>query len=115
MLGILDLEQDAGAVHRRRNGSRRIREDRHLLVERLDERHAEALVLARAQKEVGTFVKRNQLFVRHVADEMDVRDAERRNQLVQRREIVLEPALRADQQQPRSRVEDRLIRIEEAD
>ena len=48
---ILVVEQHAGAVHRRRHGRRGIGEHRHLLVERFDQRHAEAL---RARWRTGT-------------------------------------------------------------
>src|SRR5262245_63445320 len=47
-------------------------------------------------------------------DEVDVLGPERRRQLRQPGEITLESALRADDQQPRSSVEERLIRVEEA-
>ena len=75
---ILVVEQHAGAVHRRRHRRRRVGEHRHLLVERLDERHAEAFVLARAQEQIGDLVEGDQLLVRDVADEVHVRSAERR-------------------------------------
>ena len=51
----------------------RVGQHRDLLVERLDERHAEPLVLARAQEEVGDVVVRRQLLVRDVAEEVHVR------------------------------------------
>ena len=70
---ILVLEQHAGAVHRRRHGGRGVGEHRHLLVERLDDRHAEAFVLAGAEKQIGDVVEGDQLLVRDVADEVHVR------------------------------------------
>ena len=73
---ILGLEQHARAVHRRRHRRGRVGEDRHLLVERLDDRHAEPFVLARAEEQIGGLVEGDQLFVRDVADEVDVRGAE---------------------------------------
>ena len=103
---ILVVVQHAGAVHRRRNRRGGVGEHRHLLVERLDQGHAEAFVLAGAQEQIGDLVEGHQFFVRHMADEVDVRRAERRRQLVERRQIPLESALGADNQQPRSRVED---------
>ena len=112
---ILVVVQDAGAVHRRRHGRGGVGQHRNLLVERLDERHAEALVLARAQEEIGDLVERHQFLVRDLPDEMDVGVAERRRQLVERRHVALEPALRADQEQPRPRVVERVIRVKEAD
>ena len=75
---ILVVEQHAGAVHRRRHGRRGVGEHRHLLVERLDQRHAEPFVLARAEEQIGDLVERDQLLVRDVADEVHVRRAERR-------------------------------------
>ena len=75
---VLVVEQHAGAVHRRRHGGRRVREHRHLLVERLDERHAESLVLARAQEQIRDLVVGDELLVRHVAGEVHVGVAERR-------------------------------------
>ena len=61
---VLVVEQHAAAVHRRRNRRGRVGEHRHLLVERFDERHAEALVFARAQEQVGDVVVGDQLLVR---------------------------------------------------
>ena len=80
---ILVIKQYTGAIHRRGHGGRRVGEHWNLLVERFDQRNTEAFVLARAQKQIGTFVKRHQLRVRHVADEMHVLGAKRRDQLVQ--------------------------------
>ena len=51
--GSRDVVQNAAAVHRGRHRGRRIGQDRHALVERLDERHAEPFVLARAEKQIG--------------------------------------------------------------
>ncbi len=61
--GSCDVVQHAAAVHRRGNGRRGVGEDRHALVERLDERHAEAFVLAGAEEHVGDVVERRQLLV----------------------------------------------------
>ena len=60
---ILVVEEHAGAVHCCRHRRRRVRDHRHLLVEGLDDRHAEAFVLAGTQKDVGDIVKRHQLLV----------------------------------------------------
>ena len=45
----------------------------------LDERHAEALVLAGAEEQIRDVVERGQLLVRHVAEEVHVRRAEPRD------------------------------------
>ena len=73
---ILVVEQHAGAVHRRRHRRGRVGQHRHLLVERFDQRHAEAFVLAGAQEQVGQLVVGDQLVIRDMADEVDVREAE---------------------------------------
>ena len=83
----------------------RVGEHRHLLVERLDERHAEALVLARAQEQVGHLVVGDELRVRDVADEVDVANAQLLDEVVQRRQVALEQAEDADDQQAGARVE----------
>ena len=106
--------EHAGAVHRRRHGRRGIGQHGHLLVERFDERHAEAFVLAGAQKQIGDVVVRDELFVGHVPDEMHVRAAELLDQMMQRRQVALEHAEDADNQQARPRVEERVIGVEEA-
>ena len=115
MQRIAILEQHAGAVHGRGHRGRGEREHRHLLVERLDDRHAEALVLAGTQEQIGDVVEGDQLLVGDVADEVHVAGAEPADQLVERSEVALEPALRADQQQARPRVEDRVVGVEPAD
>ena len=61
---ILRVVQHAAAVHRRRHGGGRVGEHRHALVERLDDRDAEAFVLAGAEEEIGDVVERGQLLVR---------------------------------------------------
>ena len=70
---------------------------------------------ARAQEEIGDVVIGRQLGVGHVAGEMHVRHAEPRGELMQHREILLEPAVRPDEQQPRPRVEVTLVRVEVPD
>ena len=77
---ILGVVEHAAAVHRRRHRGRGVGEHRHALVERLDDRHAEAFVLAGAQEQIGDVVERRQLLVRHVAEEVHVRRAEPRDQ-----------------------------------
>ena len=72
-------------------------------------------MLACAQEEIGDLVERDQFLVRHVTDEVDVRGIQRGRQLVERRQVPLEPALRADNQQPRSRVDERVVGVEVAD
>ena len=115
-IGSLSSYSTPRAVHRRRHRGGGVGEHRHLLVERLDERHAEALVLARAQEQVGDLVVGDQLFVGHVADEVHVGDAERRR-----------PAGAATRGSARSRcgrrrcssrergLNDRVVGVEEAD
>ena len=112
---ILGVVQHAAAVHRRRHRRRGVSEDRDLLVEALDERDAEALVLAGAQEEVRHVVQRGELLVRDVAEEVDVRRAEPRDQRVQHRQVFLEAAVGADQQQSRARIVPRAVDVEGAD
>jgi hypothetical protein len=72
-------------------------------------------VLARAEEQVGGVVERDQLGVRDVPDEVDVRGAERVYEVMQRRQVAFEPALGADDQQPRTRVEDGLVDVKKAE
>ena len=88
--GILVGVEHAAAVHRRRDRRRRVGDDRQADVERLHQRHAEPLVLAGAQEQVGDLVVGGELGVRHVAEEVDVVRAEVRDQLLQHREVALE-------------------------
>ena len=112
--GILVGVEHAAAVHRRRNRRRGVGDDRQADVERLHQRHAEALVLAGAEEQVGDLVAGGELGVRDVAEEVDVVRAEVRDQLLQHREVALEARRRADQQQPRPRVVARLVGVEVA-
>ena len=115
LAGILGSVEHAAAVHRRRDRRGRIGHDRHPLVERLDQRHAEPLVLAGAQEQIGDVVERRQLLVRHVAEEMDVRCAEPGDQRGEQLEVALEAAVGADQQQPRSWIVPCPVDVERAD
>ena len=110
---ILVIEEHTGAIHRRRDSRRCVRNHRHLFVERLYDRDAEPLVLAGAEKDIGDVVERHELFVRNVPDEMDMFGVECRHQLVQRGNVSLESALGADEEQPRARVEEGLIGVKE--
>ena len=83
--GSRDRIEHAAAVHRRRHGRGGIGEHRHALVERLDDRHAEAFVLARAQKQIGDVVERRQLLVGDLAEDVHVAHAEPRDERVQLR------------------------------
>ena len=94
---------------------RRIGHDRHAHVKRLDQRHAESFVLARAEEHVGELVIRHQLFVAHVAEEVDVGGADARDELLEHRDVALEAAMRSDEQQPRARIEPALVGVEPAD
>ena len=77
---ILRVVEHAAAVHRRRHRRRRVGEHRDALVERLDERHAEAFVLAGAEEQIGDVVERRQLLVRDLPEEVHVGRAEPRDQ-----------------------------------
>ena len=81
---ILVVVKNAAAIHGRRHGRRRIGQDRHLLVERFDERHAEALVLAGAQEQIGDVVVRDELLVGDMAGEVHVRQLELLDQVIER-------------------------------
>ena len=61
-------------------------------------------MLAGAEEHVRHVVERRQLLVRDVAEEMDVRRGQPRDERVQHGEVALEAAVRADEQQPRPRV-----------
>ena len=112
---VLVGHQHTGAVHR--GGHRRggVGNHRNAHVERFHQRHAETLVLARAQKRIGHFVVGDQLLVRHLTEEMNVGRADRRDEAVQHRQVALEAALRADEQQPRARIEPSLVSVKPAD
>src|SRR3954471_218954 len=91
--GVLRLVEHAAAIHGGRHRGCRISEHGDLLVEALDDRNAEAFVLAGAQEQIRHVVERGQFLVRHVTEEMDVGRAEPRDQPVQHREVLLEAAV----------------------
>ena len=102
---ILVVVEHAAAVHRRRHRGRGVGDDRHARVERLDDRHAEALVLAGAEKEIGDVVDRRRApRCETWPRKWTSRAPEIGDQPLQHREIELEARVRADQQQPRPRV-----------
>ena len=72
-------------------------------------------MLARAQKQIGDLVVRDELLVGHLADEMDVGQAEGGGQVSQAREIPLEPRVGTDDEQARAHVVDGVIRMKKAD
>ena len=84
-------------------------------MEGFDQWDAEALVLAGAQKQIRDIVVRRQFLVADVPAEVHVGRAQRRHQLVQHCQVLLESAMAADQQQARMRVESRPIGVEDAD
>ena len=90
---ILGVVEHAAAVHRCRHGGGRVGEHRHAFVEPLDQRHAEALVLAGAQEQIGHVVQRGELLVPHVSEEVHVGCTEPRYQLLQHGEVFFEPAV----------------------
>ena len=61
-------------------------------------------MLARAQEEIGDVVDCRQLLVGDVPEEVHVAHAEPRDERMQHRVVRLEPAVGADQQEPRARV-----------
>ena len=71
-------EDDAAAVHGLLDGPGGVADDRDPDVERLEERHAESLVLAQAEVDVGHPVEGEELGELDVAGEVDVGDAELR-------------------------------------
>ena len=112
---IARVVQHASPIHRRGNGSSGVRHHRHALVERLDDRDAEPLVLARAEEQISDVVQRSQLFIRDVPEKVDVGCFETRDELVQHRQISFEPTVRTDEQQPRPRIVARTVGMEGAD
>ncbi len=112
---IAILEQHASAIHGGGHRGGGVGQHRHLLVKRLDDRNAEAFVFAGAEKQIGRLVEGHQLFVRDMTDEMHLRDTETADQLVQRRQIAFESRLRTHEQEPGSRIEDGVVRVEPAD
>ncbi len=112
---ILAVVEDAAAVHRRRHCRGGVGHHRHAHVEGLHQRHAEAFVLAGAEEHVGNLVVGGQLFVGDMAKDVDVGGADAGDEVVQHRQVALEPAVRADQQQPRARVEPALVGVERPD
>ena len=70
--GSLSVTRTPRAVHRRRHGRRGVGDDRHAHVKRFHQRHAEALVLAGAEEDVGHLVVGDELFVRYVTEEVHV-------------------------------------------
>ena len=64
---ILRREQQAGAAERLRHRAGGVGEHRHVGGHRLDQRHAEPLVLAQRDVDVGPAVERGQILVRHRA------------------------------------------------
>ena len=100
---IARVVQHAAAVHRHRHGRGRVGEDRHALVERFDQRHAEAFVLAGAEKQIRDVVERRQLFVRHLSEDVDIVHAQPRDELMELREVRVESAVRPRDDEPRVR------------
>ena len=97
---ILVGVQHASPVHGGRHGRRPVRENRDLQVEGLDDRHAETLVLACAKEEIGDLVVRDQLLIGHMTGEMDVSDAEIRDQVVEHRQVSFESVVRSHHDEP---------------
>ena len=73
---MLVLVKNAAAIHGGRHGRCRICQDRHLLVERFDKRHAKAFVFAGAVKQIGHVIVRDELLVGDMAGEVHVRQLE---------------------------------------
>ena len=92
-----------------------VRDHRNLLVERLDDRHAEAFVRARAEEEIGDVVVGRQLRVGHVPGEVHVRHAEPRARADAASRGTSRSRHTTHQQQPRPRVEVALVRVEVPD
>ena len=112
---VLVVVEDARSIHGVGNGRGRVCQDRDLFVERFDDRHTEPLVLARAQEQVGDVVVGDELFVGYVAGKVHVAGAERRRQLMDRRQVALVAAVGADDQQAGPLVERRVVRVKKAD
>ena len=72
-------------------------------------------MLARAKEEIGDVVERRELLVGDVAQEVDVGSAQVRDERRQQREVGLEAAVRADEEQPRPRIVPRAIDVKGAD
>ena len=70
---------------------------------------------ARTQEQVGRVVVSRQLGVGDVAAEVNVGDAEPRDEVMQRREIFVETSVGADKQQPGAWIEVALVGVEVAD
>ena len=77
--------------------------DRDAQVETFQHRGAEAFVLAQVQVEVRQLGVGDHLGQRHVAAEMDVAHPQLADQLLQGREIALETAVFADEEQAANR------------
>ena len=72
-------------------------------------------MLAGAQEQIGELVVRNELLIRYLADEVHVGDVQPADEIHERREVTLEEAEDADDDQPAPGIEERLIRMEEPD
>ena len=112
---ILVVVEDARAVHGPRHGRGGKRQDRHAHVERLHQRHTEAFVLTRAEEDVGQLVVGGELGVADVTQEMHVRHSEPVDHVLQHRDVALETGMRPDQEEPRTRIEPLVVRVEGAD
>ena len=72
-------------------------------------------MLAGAQKQVGNVVVGDELFIGHVAGEMDVGQFELFDQMIERRQVAFEETEHADDQQSRTRIESGVVGVKGSD